>query len=65
MCLVNENGFMVSHKYTRRWIGFILVNSYYLYLKLQEFVIVYFDIENGRPQQDNLRYGNEVCKTTE
>jgi hypothetical protein len=38
---------MVSHSYTRRWIGFILVNSYYLYLKLQEFMFVDFDIENS------------------
>jgi len=56
--LNKKGGFMVSHSYTRRWIGIILVNSYYLYLTLQEFMFVDFDIENGRRQQHNLHYGN-------
>jgi hypothetical protein len=58
MPLINEGGFLVSNNYTRRWVGFIIVNSYYLYLKLQEFMFVDFGIENGCPQQHNLHYGN-------
>jgi len=53
-----EGGVTFPRSYARRWLGFILVNSYYLYLKLQEFTFVDFDIENGRRQQHNLHYDN-------